>query len=352
MNQKLTSQKLTNQELFHFCEQLSIILRSGISSSEGLEILYEDSKNARSREIFQSLIRRQEETGSLSQALSDSGIFPSSMIAFVKTGEETGCLDEVMASLSVHYEQEIEISQSIRSAVTYPLMMLAMMGAVILILLVKVLPVFQQVFRQMGLEMNGLSSGLLRTGAAVSRYSAVFLALLAILVICIILLCCTDRGRSTLSRFARRIPQIRDIPIAMDYSRLTQAMAMGLRSGFGPDFSLELSGQMVSHPLIQTRIDQALKLLHDGALFTDAMTESGLFQGMDARLISIAFRAGAADEAMKKLSDRYHEDSMAIVERTISVVEPTIVIVLSILVGVVLLSVMMPLLGILSDMIV
>ena len=72
------------------------------------------------------------------------------MISYIDIGEETGCLDEVLKSLSEHYDQEIEISENIRSAITYPLIMLAMMGTVIIILLVKVLPVFQQVFRQMG----------------------------------------------------------------------------------------------------------------------------------------------------------------------------------------------------------
>lgn len=346
------NQKLNNQELFHFCEQLSIILRSGISSSEGLQILYEDSKNARSKEIFQSLLKTQEETGSLSQALQDSGIFPDSMTAYVKTGEETGCLDEVMASLSLHYEQEIEISESIRSAVTYPLLMLGMMGAVIILLLVKVLPVFQQVFRQMGLEMSGLSSGLLKAGSAISRYSAIFLAILAVLIVCILFLCCTEKGRHMLRQFVCQIPHFREIPIAMDYGRFTEAMSMGLRSGFGPEFSLQLARQMVSHPLVVSRIDTALQLLNNGGLFADAMTESQLFQGMDARLISIGIRAGASDEVMKKLSDRYHEESIANINRAISIMEPTIVIALSILVGVVLLSVMMPLLGILSEIMV
>lgn len=93
------------------------------------------------------------------------------MISYVKIGEETGCLDEVLKSLSRHYEQELEISETIRSAVTYPLLMLVMMAAVIVILLVKVLPVFQQVFRQMGLEMNNFSNGLLNAGNLISRYS-------------------------------------------------------------------------------------------------------------------------------------------------------------------------------------
>lgn len=346
------SQMLTNQELFHFCEQLSIILHAGISSMEGLHILYDDSKSPRSKELLKSLIKSQEETGSLSQALTDAGIFPDSMISYVKAGEETGCLDEVMASLASHYEQEIEISHSIRSAVTYPLIMLGMMGAVIVILLVKVLPVFQQVFRQMGLEMTGLSSGLLKTGSAISRYSAVFLTILAVLILCVIFLCCTAKGRNALGKFAAHIPQIRDIPVAMDYGRLTQAMSMGLRSGFGPESSLELADNLITHPQIKTRLAKARELLNEGSLFADAMTESQLFQGMDARLISISVRAGSTDEVMNKLSDRYRQESLSIVERTISVVEPTIVILLSILVGLVLLSVMMPLLGILSDMIV
>ena len=95
------------------------------------------------------------------------------MTSYVNIGEETGCLDEVLKSLSEHYEQEIEISENIRSAVTYPLLMLAMMGTVIVILLVKVLPVFQQVFRQMGLEMNNFSNGLLNAGVVISRYFSV-----------------------------------------------------------------------------------------------------------------------------------------------------------------------------------
>ncbi len=346
------SQMLTNQELFHFCEQLSIILRSGISSIEGLQILYDDSKSQRSKEIFEALIKSQEETGSLSQAFNDTGIFPVSMVAYVKTGEETGCLDEVMASLAAHYEQEAEISRSIRSAVAYPMIMLGMMGAVIVILLIKVLPVFQQVFRQMGLELNGLSFGLLKTGSVISRYSAVFLAILALLILFIIFLCCSEKGRNQLGKFAARIPQVKEVPITMDYGRLTQAISMGIRSGLGPDSSLELADHLLSHPLVKERLHKALKLLNEGAPFSDAMTESGLFQGMDARLISIGIRAGATDEVMLKLSKRYREESVSIIDQIISVVEPTIVILLSILVGLVLLSVMMPLLGILSDMIV
>ena len=164
--------KLTARELSSFCGQMGMLLHSGISTAEGLHILCDESKADTDRQILTPLIRSVEENGSLSRALDESGIFPASMTAYVRTGEETGCLDEIMESLSSHYEQEEEISGQIRSAVTYPLIMLGMMAVVILVLLIKVLPVFQQVFNQMGLEMNGVSRGLLNAGNMISRYSS------------------------------------------------------------------------------------------------------------------------------------------------------------------------------------
>ena len=160
--------KLTNQELFYFCEQFSILLHSGISCAEGIQLMLEDSHTQKGRDFFQSLQTDYEENGSFYISLHNTGLFPDSMISYVKIGEETGCLDEVLNSLSLHYQQEMEISENIKSAITYPLLMLVMMAAVILILLAKVLPVFRQVFQQMGLEMNQFSNGLFHVGSMIS----------------------------------------------------------------------------------------------------------------------------------------------------------------------------------------
>ena len=140
--------KLNNRELFQFCEQFSIILRSGMSAIEGLAILNDDSQTERGKEILTFLYKDMEESSSLAHAMEQSGAFPASAAAYVRTGEETGCLDEVMKGLSAFYAKEIQITDQIQNAVAYPLVMLGMMTAVIVILLVKVLPVFRQVFRR------------------------------------------------------------------------------------------------------------------------------------------------------------------------------------------------------------
>ena len=337
--------KLTARELSSFCGQMGMLLHSGISTAEGLHILCDESKTDADRQILTPLIRSVEENGSLSRALDESGIFP----AYVRTGEETGCLDEIMESLSSHYEQEEEISGQIRSAVTYPLLMLGMMAVVILVLLIKVLPVFQQVFNQMGMEMNGVSRGLLNAGNVISRYSSVFLILAAALIGCILFFSLTEKGHSLLRKMVIHLPFFREIPVAMDYSRLAQGLSLGLRSGLSPETSLELTKDLISQPVILERLRKASSILDSGETFSRALTESGLFGGMEGRLITISFYSGSSDETFRRLSRQYTERSIDLISQAVSIVEPTIVILLSLLVGLVLLSVMMPLLGILSD---
>ena len=343
--------KLNNRELFQFCEQFSIILRSGMSAIEGLAILNDDSQTERGKEILTFLYKDMEESGSLAHAMEQSGAFPASAAAYVRTGEETGCLDEVMKGLSAFYAKEIQITDQIQSAVAYPLVMLGMMTAVIVILLVKVLPVFRQVFRQLGLEMSWISCALLGIGETLSRYSTAFLVLLAAMIGFILFLVLHPKGQELIRKIVCRFPGMKEIPVNLDYSRLCQCISLGLRSGLSPELCVELAGAVVTQTEIREKLASIQKQLAEGYGFTEAITESGLFKAMELRLISLGFQAGASDEVMEKLAEQYEEKSTDSVSQIVSILEPTIVIVLSILVGLVLLSVMMPLLGLLSEMI-
>lgn len=341
--------KLNNRELFQFCEQFSIILRSGMSAIEGLAILNDDSQTERGKEILTFLYKDMEESGSLAHAMEQSGAFPASAAAYVRTGEETGCLDEVMKGLSAFYAKEIQITDQIQSAVAYPLVMLGMMTAVIVILLVKVLPVFRQVFRQLGLEMSGISGALLGIGETLSHYSTAFLVLLAAMIGFILFLVLHPKGQELIRKIVCRFPGMKEIPVNLDYSRLCQCISLGIRSGLSPELCVELAGAVVTQTEIREKLASIQKQLAEGYGFTEAITESGLFKAMELRLISLGFQAGASDEVMEKLAEQYEEKSTDSVSHIVSILEPTIVIVLSILVGLVLLSVMMPLLGLLSE---
>ena len=344
--------RLTNPELFQFCEQFALILRSGMSAIEGLSILNDDTQTAQGKELLTFLSNDMEESGSLAHAMKESGAFPASAAAYVRAGEETGCLDEVMSGLAAFYQKNMQIREQVQNAVTYPLIMLGMMIAVIVILLVKVLPVFRQVFRQLGLEINGISGILLKMGQSLSRYSTVFLVLLAVIAGLLLFLCFHPNGQKMSRKAIYHFPGMKDIPVYLDYSRLSQCISMGLRSGLSPELCMQLAEALISQPEIKEKLSLTEKYLEEGFGFTEAITDSKLFVAMDLRLISLGVQAGAADEIMGRLSERYEEKASDSISHMVSILEPTIVIFLSLLVGLVLLAVMMPLLGLLSEMIV
>ena len=108
-----------------------------------------------------------------------------------------------MSALSEHYDREDSIAKSIRNAVTYPMIMIGMMLVVILVLLVKVMPIFNQVFVQLGTEMTGFSGALMHIGNAISRYSVVLVILLAVIAAALFFGSRTEKGKAVLARFAK-----------------------------------------------------------------------------------------------------------------------------------------------------
>ena len=201
MNKK--QQPFFNPELSGFCSQMAMILHSGISPLEGITIMLEDSTSEQEKEILQKILDTLMETADFSLSLKETGLFPSYLVHMVQIGEETGTLDEVMSALGEHYEREDSIAKSIRNAVTYPMIMIGMMLMVILVLLVKVMPIFNQVFVQLGTEMTGFSGALMQIGNAISRYSVVLVVLLAATAAALFFGSRTEKGKAVLAKFAK-----------------------------------------------------------------------------------------------------------------------------------------------------
>ncbi len=345
------TKRLTDGELSVFCAQIAMLLRSGISVTEGLGIMVEDTENAEGRAILQTALDHCELGEALTAGLAASGAFPRYLLDMAAIGEETGRLDEVMDALAAYYEREEALHEAVRSAVRYPLVMIVMMVVVLGVLLVKVLPVFNEVFLQLGAEMSGISLSILHVGQALSRYSVV-LVVIAAAVAAFCLWCSkTAAGRAFKAKhFGGRVFGSRKLAAKIGSARFASGMSLMLASGLDTDKSLAMVGRLVDNPQVQQKIVRCQKLIEEeGQNFGDALVGSELFSGVYARMVTVGFKTGSADAVMKKLADRYQDEVDAEVTRLVSLVEPTLVAVFSVLVGFILLSVMLPLMGIMSS---
>lgn len=350
MANQIKQKPLSNLEISSFCGQMAMILKSGISALEGISILLEDAQTPEEKALLANIYDTMLETGRLHPSLDETKVFPDYFLQMIQIGEETGMLDEVMDSLDKHYSREEAISQSIKNALTYPLIMIGMMLLVVIILMTKVMPVFNQVFHQLGREMSGLSRGILLLGNALSQYASVFIGIGIVIILLLVYLTRTKQGRKILLKLGHHFRLSREIYDKMSACRFAGGMSLALRSGLNPERGLEFSENLICDEIFLNKIISCKEMLEQGIDLAEAFKTTGMFTGVYARMVSVAGKAGLMDEVMGQIADRYEEEVDERITSFISVLEPTLVILLSVIVGIILLSVMLPLLGIMAGL--
>lgn len=339
---------LSNMELSSFCSQMSMILKSGISAVEGISIMIEDAQSQEEKTILSTIEEALGNTGNFCKSLDAAGVFPSYFIHMTDIGEQSGKLDEVMTSLGQHYEREADLSSAIKNAVTYPFIMIAMMMVVILVIIMKVLPIFNQVFEQLGSNVTGFSKGIMNLGTVLNRYSTALIVLLSAVVLLFFLFSYTAKGRMYFSKLIKALGLQKSFSQKMASCRFASGMALTLSSGLNLDQSLKLAATLVDDSTFEKKVQHCQELMDSGTDFSAALSETGIFSGIYARMVTIGFKTGALDEVMKKIAVQYETEIDNRLNRIISILEPTLIAVLSVVIGIILLSVMLPLMGIMS----
>lgn len=339
---------LPDSELSGFCAQMGLILQSGLSTTEGLSVMLEDARDEEEKALLNSLLEETEQTGDFSGALEKSGFFPEYMTRMCRIGEETGTLDSVMNGLSDHFDREDSVRRSVRNAVTYPLVMTAMMAAVIVVLLVEVMPIFNRVFIQLGTEMTGFSRMLMDLGTAISRYAVVFAAVVALIIAAVVWCSRTESGARFAAKLSAKLGLGRKLREKAAACRLADGLSLTLGSGLSPDRCLELASTLVDDLQIREKLEKCRRKVDEGGDLIRALHEEGLFSGIYARMASIGSRTGSLDRALSRIAKLYQDEIDGDMSNLLAILEPALVIAVSLIVGGILLSVMLPLLGIMS----
>lgn len=342
---------LSNSEVAVFCEQSGMILESGLSMLEGISIMEGDvePQNTRYKKMYEDMRSCLEETGIFHEALTKTGLFPAYVVQMTKIGEETGNLDVVMKGLAAYYEREENTMQDIKSAISYPLMILCMLLAIMLVMIVKVMPVFNQVYEQLGSQITGPGAVLLKFGEVLKQYWVIPAVLVCILAGASWWLLKTTKGNEALRRLTGRFFSSKSIVKRLNSARVSSAFAMALQSGMDYGRSFDMAASLLDDDEeTKQKLINCKEKMYEGESFSRVIKETGIYSPLQSRMIMIAERTGEADQALSKIALQIDDEVTAEIQNFVSVIEPTLVIVLSVLVGGMLLSVMMPLMGILS----
>lgn len=339
---------LPAEEIASFCGQISLILQAGIPLYDGMETLVESCEDKKAKEAFKKLAEDVIETGMLYEAVKNAGFFPAYMVNMIHIGEESGKLDEVLKSLSIYYEREAKIRKSIKSAITYPILLVIMMASVIALLVTKVLPIFEKVFKNMGTEVSKTGRSVMNAGIAVGNVAFVITGIVLVAIIAVYIASLFGFGER-MKRLSFKLPLLRGLSRNISAGRFASVLSMMISSGYSLEKALELAPGIVTDAAAREKIEKCGALLKDGKSFPEALEEIEMFDGMQNRIISVGFKAGQLDSVMDKMTKIYEDEVDDSIEKLLSFIEPTLVAILSIIIGGILVSVMLPLTSIMSS---
>lgn len=332
----------SGRELSAFCLQISILLKAAVPLDEGLYLMAEDAPTEEEKKLLHTMGEDVELGDPFFESLERTGAFPPYVVRMAKLGQQSGTLDQMMESLADYYEKEYYMMKNIRNAITYPVMMVGMLLIVLFVLFTRVMPVFEQVYAQLGVQMSPLSQAASRLGGILSGAALVVFALLAVAVLIAAIAAGVGKELTIAHKLMERLKRNSKTALAAAGRRFTAVLALTIRSG------MELARELVDNGTVAEKIDVCSEKLQLGEGYYEAMKESGLFSSFHIQLIKVGVRSGKMDEVLQEISDDYEQQADASIDAMVARLEPTLVAVLAVAVGLILLSVMLPLAGILA----
>ncbi len=346
---KSNTKMLSAAEVSTFCEQIALILNGGIPIYEGIYILYMEMENPELKGILKEVDALVKDNIPLYEALQKTEAFPSYMVHMVKIGETTGKLEEVMSSLAHYYEREDTIKANIRNVVFYPIMLFAMIGVILIVLVSKILPMFQNVFEELDTDVASSSGDMMSASMWIGRIIAIVVLVIFAVVIAMVLWYRTQSGRRNLTKLGNRLPFTRKVMYRLGIGKFVSAMSLMITSGLDSNESLALVEELVDQPVVKNKITGCKEQVAQHVALEEALKDNKLITGMNGRMVSVGAKTGVLDVVFQKLSGRYDAEIDQSLSSISTIVETVLVVSLSLIVGLVLISVMLPLVSIISS---
>lgn len=346
----MRAKRLTYSQVEFLCEQLAMILGSGMSVSEGLGLLCADSDDRTLVSACNEISAEVDRGEPLSKAMRSCGRFPEYAADMVSLGEMSGKLEDVLKGLAEYYDERDDIRRTLRSAVLHPMVLLLMMTVVIIVLVVMVIPMFGDIFSQFD---SSVSATVQRTvDMAYQSGVIIMIVLLAIIAVSAVMaaLSAAKKSGGGLRRLFSVLPFTRGISEKLALADLTKAICVTVSAGVSPAEMMIHSDlkSFITDRRVRARFEDCEKRVIEGESFPDAIINSRFLPPLYARSLKLGYSSGSFEGVWRRISSAYSEAASRSLMNITAVIEPAIIIILGLMIGAILLMLMIPLMNIMS----
>lgn len=344
--------KVSQQQLAFFCWQFAAMIRAGLPIFQALNILAIQAENPYLGQILGKVVERVEGGMSLAEAFSlYPKVFPPVFTSMLEAGEVSGALGEVLERLAVHFEREHEVREKVRSALAYPVIVLAVSFLAVMVLTTFVVPTFVRILEDLNIPLPLPTRMLMATSVFLKQY---WYLVLAVLVLGIAglrqFIGATAQGKEVRDRLLLRLPIVGSLLRKVIIARFARTLAAMVRSGVPILTALEVVQRTAGNTVIARAIEETKKNVSEGGAIAGLLEKSGVFPLMVTRMIAVGEETGTLDKLLEKVAAFCERDVSATVERLVPTIEPAMIIGLAVIVGGIILSVLLPLFSIYGQM--
>jgi len=323
---------------------LSVTLKAGLSLLESIEILIADSTKKKTLDILLTAKAYLQNGQDLSAALAKyPRYFPAMFIGMVRAGEQSGELDRSLEELSQQLSKEYSLGKKVKSALAYPMILLAASAGIVVMLMTFVLPRLAKTFSQSQVKLPWLTSALMALSKFITSHVFVDIAFLAFLGWLWWFVRRTDRGRNLLAELLFSIPAARNLMKKIILVRLTRTLGSLLSSAMSITESLELVSKVINNRRYQAVLDRALQDVKNGSPISNVFRDHAeLFPRFLTSLVAVGEKTGTIDQVLKTFADFYDEEVDNALKDLATFLEPVLLLLMGIIVGVIALAILLP----------
>ena len=345
------SGKVKSKVLTAFTRQLATLVDAGLPLLRGLRVLEKQERNPTLKSIIAELALSIEGGSTFSEGLAQHPkVFNRLYVNMVKAGELGGVLEVVLTRLSEFMEKAQKIKGKVIAAMFYPVAVLVVAVAILIILMVKVVPQFKSVFEGMleGAQLPAFTRLVLGISEAVKDHIVYTAAGAAVLVVLFMLFLKTKFGRFAFDKFKLKMPVIGPVVSKVAISRFTRTLGTLVSSGVPILQALTIVKETAGNVIVANAVNAVHESVKEGETITAPLEASGVFPPMVISMVDVGEQTGALPEMLLKIADNYDEEVDNAVAAMTSLLEPIMIVFLAVIVGSIVIAMFLPLIDLMN----
>jgi len=333
--------RVKSRDVLMFTEQLSSLLRSGMSLSQALGTLERRSQKKAIGPVLTDLRNGIVQGESLSDALAKHPkIFSRFFVNMIKAGEASGALDDVLLRLGKHQEQMAEVREKVLGALIYPMIVVSVGICTIIFFMMVMVPKFAGMFKEMGSTMPLPTRILIGISDGFMSYWWIGALLIASAVTAYRIRARTPEGRLALDTWKLRLPAFGAILTANAFAQFARTLATLLENGVPVLNALQIVEDTMTNRLIANEVREARTRVTDGTSISQPLSKGKVFPELLIDMLTVGEESGEVVPALKNIADTYEQELSRTLKVFTTLLEPAIIIFMAVVVGGIVLSIL------------